>query len=347
MKRILRLIGFVALTSAITGGLLIFGCVKKSIEPPPPEPEEHFFYVSARPDNDSSVVKIFSVEQRAFVDSFTVDSFRIWNFDVQGNDERLFLAGPGLRVYDIKSKELLYTTTDYCCDVEISNNSTYYKPLSSGTKLYRTNDYQEIYYDSNGAGSGHFSHDSRYFMYNRFDSVVAYDIIGDSIENSVGLTWNGSLFRAYKIWPTVDMKKLFLIGNQGWLLYLAVTDFGKDSVRILQAPLRTGGEDGAMSPDGKYFYFINTPYMDSEMPRLKIDVYDVHTEQLITSISTREYNFYEPQRISLSSDGKYIMVTPRIWDGCDVLLIDAQNYSVIGSYQFGYQIVPEEVCTKH
>jgi WD40 repeat protein len=349
MTKIFWRIGLVAVVCGIGLGVWIIGCCKKPTDPPPPEPGEHLFYVAARLANNRSMVKTFSVERRAFIDSFTIDSFQIGNIAIAGNDEKLFMASrnEGVRVYDIKSKELLFATTEYCCGGRVSPNSEYYEAYSGGMRLFRTANYQEIYCDSARASFSNFSFDSKYCLYTRSDSIMVYNISGDSIEGSFGLTRNGSLFHVYEIWPTIDMKKLFLIGNQGPYLYFAVTDFGTDTVRVLQAPLRTWGEEAVVSPDGRYLYFVNTPYTDYEMPRMKIDVYDVKTEQLVTSISTREHSLFEPQYIALTSDGKYLMATPWSLGGCDVLLIDAQNFSVIGSYQFGYQIIPEEVCTKH
>jgi WD40 repeat protein len=349
MKNIFWQIGLVVVVCGIGVGVWIVGCSKKPTDPPPPEPGEHLFYVAARLAGDRSMVKTFSVEQRAFIDSFTIDSFQIGNIAVAGNDEKLFMASrnEGVRVYDIKSKELLFATTEYCCGGRVSPNSEYYDAYAGGLRLFRTDGYHEIHYDSHGSGGGSFSYNSDYFIYKRDSNIIVYNIQGDSIENSFQLTRNGLFFRIYKIWPTTDMKKLFLIGNQGWLLYFAVTDFGTDTVRTLQAPLRTWGEEAVVSPDGRYLYFVNTPYTDYEMPRMAIDVYDVKTERLVTSISTREHSLFEPQYIALTSDGKYLMATPWSLGGYDVLLIDAQNFSVIGSYNFGYQIIPEEVCTKH
>jgi len=316
------------------------------VNPPPPEYGEHLFYVSARLPDSQSLVKTFSVEQDAFIDSFIVDSFPIDYMAVAENDERLFLVGPGMRVYDLDTKELLCSTTDYCCGLHISNNSAYYASGGYGIRLFRTDNYQQIYYDSGSSAFGDFSFDSRYYLYTSSHTIMTYNIRGDSIESSFGLTRNGSLFRVYGLWPTNDMEKLFIYGNQGNTLYFAVTDLGGDSVRVLQAPLRTWGVDVEISPDGRYLFFVNTPYTDFEMPRMKIDVYDVATEQLLTSISTQEYYYFEPQHIALTADGKYLMATPWNLGGFDVLLIDARNFSVIGRYQFRDQIIPEIVCTK-
>ncbi|MCK5124756.1 MAG: hypothetical protein KAR42_00725 [candidate division Zixibacteria bacterium] len=322
------------------------GCGKKPTDPPPP-PEEHLFYVASRLADNRSIVKTFSVEQEAFIDSFTIDSFEVYDMAVVGNDEKLILAGrTGVRFYDLTRKEIILSTIEYCCLIQTSVNSEYYKSFADGTKLFRTDNYQEFYFDTSSFGSGHFCYNSEYYIYNKDSNVVSYNINGDSIEHSFKLTRNGSLFRVYNIWPTVDMKKLFLIGNQGHLLYFAVTDFGKDSVRVLQAPLRTWGEDAAVSPDGRYIYFVNTPYTDAEMPRMKIDVYDVETEQLVTSITTLVQDFWEPEHIALTSDGKYLMATPWSMGGYHILLIDAKGFKVIGSYQFGDQTIPETVCTK-
>jgi hypothetical protein len=325
------------------------GCSEKSTEPPPGQPSEHLFYISARLDENKSLVKIFSVEKRAFIDSLIFDSFQIGNVAVIGNDERLLITSrnEGVRVYELESKKLLFATVEYCCGGRTSPNSAYYEAYSDGMRLFQAADYQEIYFDSGSASFSSFSADSKYCLYTRSDSIVIFNILGDSIEYCYGLTFDDSFFHVYEIWPTIDMKKLFLIGYFGGYLDFAVSDFGKDSVRLLQAPLNTWGEDAVVSPNGHYLYFVNTPYTDYEMPRMKIDVYDVQTEQIVTSISTREYSYFEPQHVALSSDGMYLMATPWSLGGYDVLLIDAVNFEVIGSYQFGDQIIPEEVCTKH
>lgn len=330
-------------------GLIGDGCERKPTNPPPIEPGEHLFYVVGRFDGTNSLIRTFSVEKKAFIDSFTLDSFYVSNIAVAGDNEALYVgsANQGVRFYDIKSKSLLFGSTEYCCGGRISRDSKYYEAYSSGLRLFEVDGHHEVYYDSNGSSGGSFSHDSEYFLYKRDSNIIVYNLQNDSIENSFQFSRNGSFFRIYKIWPTVDMKKLFLIGNQGGLLYFAVTDFGGDTVRTLQAPLNTWGEDAAVSPDGKYLYIVNTPYTDYEPPRMKIDVYEVETEQLVTSISTQEYSYFEPQYISLTSDGKYLMATPWNLGGFDVLLIDARNFDVIGSYQFADQIIPEEISTKH
>jgi len=336
---------------ALFVGVIVYftGCGEDKGTNPDAEPAEHLFYVGTRLDGNRSLIKTFSVEQRAFIDSFVVDSFEILYMSVIGDNDKLLLSSvdEGVRFYDINSKELVYSTGEYCCGEHVSKNSEYYDAYTDRMLILNTENYSEIYQGGYHSVLGSFSFNSVYSLYTQSDSLIVYNIEGDSIEGSYQLTRNGSTFRIYKIWPTVDMSKLFLIGNQGRILYFAVTDFGGDSVRVLQAPLRTAGEDAAVSPDGNYLYFVNTPYTDHEMPRMKIDVYDVNTEQLVRSISTAEYDYFEPQEIALTADGKYLLATPYIFCGHDVLLVDAQDFSVIGSYNFGYQVLPEVVCTKH
>ncbi len=339
--------GVIAAAVGIIVGLWIIGCNDKPTDPPPPEYGEHLFYVASRLAGNRSIVMTFSVERGAFVDSFFVDSFPIENMAVVGDNEKLFVGSRnyGIRFYDLKTKGVVYSSTDYCCGGQISPNSEYYEAYSGAKRLFKTENYQEIYHDSGGAG-GRFSFDSKYFIYLRAVDIAAYNIINDTIKYSSSLSRNESPFNVHMLWPTIDMQKLYLVGSQEWSLYFAVADFGGDTVRVLQAPLNTGGVDVAVSPDGRYVYFVNEPYADYEMPRLKIDVYDVSTEQLVTSISTREYSYFEPGRIAVTSDGTYLLATPWTFGGVDVLLIDAQNFSVIGRYKLRDQTIPETVCTR-
>ena len=81
------------------------------------------------------------------------------------------------------------------------------------------------------------------------------------------------------------------------------------------------------------------------MPSMKVDVYDVGTEELITSISTKDYLF-EPKWIVLTSDGKYLMATPWGFGAPEVLLINSTTMTIMGSYGVGDQRFPSAICTK-
>jgi len=335
-----------AIIVAILSICLFQSCDKKPTKPDP-EPVEHLFYIKAAIGTDSSLIKTFSIEQLKFIDSFIIDDFTVYDMAVIGNDEKFMVTEEyRMRVYDLETKEVIYSAEGYGNPIRVSHNSEYYSVYDTRLQIRRTSDFSPIYNDTTITGYGDFSFDSRYYIYpHNHGDVMVYNIDGDSIETSFGLTRSGSPFNIYELWPSIDMSKLFLMGYNGNYLDFAVGDFGSDTLRILQSPLKTGGEEAAISPDGKHLYFINTPSQHGEMPSWKIDVYDVETEELITSISTSGYDYFEPKHIALTSDGKYLMTTPWLWGGNDVLLINAKSFEIMGNYNFGDHY-PRRICTK-
>ncbi len=325
---------------------LFQSCDKKPTDPDP-EPENHLFYIKAAIGTDSSLIKTFSVEQLKFIDSFFIDDFTIYDMAVIGDDEKFMVAEEyRMRVYDLETIEVIHSADGYGYPIRVSPNSEYFSTYDTRLQIRRTDDFSLIFNDTAITGYGDFSFDSKYYIYSRgYRDVMVYNIDGDSIETSFALTRNGHPFNSYKLWPSIDMSKLFLIGYYGSNLDFAVADFCTDTVRILQSPLKTGGEEVVFSPDGKHLYFINTPIQHGEMPSWKIDVFDVETEELITSFSTSEYDHFEPKHIALTSDGKYLMTTPGLWGGNDVILINAKSFEIMGSYSFGERY-PRRLCTK-
>jgi hypothetical protein len=266
---------------------------------------------------------------------------------VIGDNDRLLVAeGYRIRVYDLDTKEIVYSADGYGYPLQISHNSKYFLAYSDRLQIRRTDDYQLIYTDAAITGTGDFSFDSKYYIYSRDSGeVIAYNIAGDSIEATFNLTKSGAVFNIYELWPSVDMSKLFLIGYYGGHLDFAVADFSTDTVRILQAPLKTWGEEAIVSPDGEHLYFVNTPLLDHELPSQKVDVYNVETEELITSISTRDYDLFEPRHIALTSDGRYLMATPRWLECYCVLLLDVKSFTVVGRFDLEEQQLPSKICT--
>ena len=100
-------------------------CDKKPTDPDP-EDAEHLFYISAAYGADSSIVKIFSVEQLQFIDSLIIDDFRIGAMAVIGNNEMLIVSeGYRTRVYDLETKDMFHSADGYGYPLQISPNSEY------------------------------------------------------------------------------------------------------------------------------------------------------------------------------------------------------------------------------
>ena len=313
--------------------------------PTEPEPEgEHLFYVGGPVIGGDSWVKIFSVEQSKFIDSLTV-RFERFQMAVTDDDGLLLVAGypTGFDAIDLKTKEVIYSVDNIGRHITVSPDGRYFASGNTeppwGRQIYTAEGFELVYSDTTGEGFafGEFVLGSEYYVYSRFPgSVVAYNVIGDSVEAVFDVSLNGEPLWIYHVWPSLDNTKLFFIAGQVMTLYLGVTDFGEDSVRILRAPLKTGGEDAVVSPDNKHLYFVNMPYADYEMPSASIYIYDVASEAELPAISTREPVFYEPYEIALTSDGKYLMVISDVINNYDqVLLANARSFSVIGVYAFG------------
>jgi hypothetical protein len=313
----------------------------------PGQSGEHIFYVAGEITAGVSAVKAFSVEQSKFVDSFTID-LQARDMAFLGSGKLMLVSAPdGARIYNLLDRNITLSTSDYGGFIDIAPNRKYFataaKSPYGALQIYSVAGIELRHTDSVPGGFGHFSFDSENYLYSRYPgNIISYDISGDTYYSSFSVTRNAQPLYVYKVWPTVDMKKLFFIAGQGMTLYLGVTDFGKDSVRILRSPLNTGGEDGAISPDGKYFYFCNMPYADYEMPSRKVFVYDAGTEACIAEISTPSY---EAEKMALSSDGKYLMLmSDGLHNYMSILLVNARSMAVIGEYAFIPQVQVLAIC---
>lgn len=303
---------------------------------PNDEAEEHIFYLGTHEDGP---VKVFSVEQKKFIDSFYFE-FPVFGtgLDVIGDNEMLVVThSEGTVIVDLRTRQIIYQFDDWVDFFSSPDSRLFTVRSRSETRLElrRFEDFEVVYWDSLGR-RGQFSHDSKYLSYIRFypelvTAVVTYDIEADSVICESEKYYNGHRLYLWPYYPIISQNKLFFVGDR----HLCASDPCSDSVRILKSVLGQELLAFTISPDEKYLYFTNCPSaFGFDMPGYKVYVFDIETEELFAEIST-EALLYEPNNMAVTPDGKYLMAGSDQAGSSSCALIDAKNFKAIGVYDFG------------
>lgn len=331
---------------------LAFACSKKDnpVKPDPtPQPEEHLFYISPWTGN---FVKVFSVEQEAFVDSFTIDSVAVTDtmrIHVIGDDSLLAVsAGMKTFIYDLDQRIIV---NSYDAENPIfSRDSRYMQYYNSNISMQELHTFPEnvlLYNETNGFFPK-FDNDSKYFslpdLISSRSRLVIYDIHGDS--SFVG--FNDSLTSNIMIWmnyPSSRHNKLYFGGTGAYGYFIGVINIDSDSVRILKT-YEESVPIPVISPDEKYLYFTeNLLTFFGGVSKELIYVYDAETED---SVGVIEYEGMEQVGgMIISADSKYMLVKPHneYNNETNISIIDAKTFQVLGVYDFGY--LPLTVSIKY
>jgi len=329
--------------------LLFLACDKEITPPGPVPPEEHLFYIGAA---KGGLVKVFSVEQRKFIDSIIcscIPDSIVTSLNVIGDDSLLAISdNQGTYLINLKTK-VVVDTLNYSY-MTISPNSEYFiaKNISSGNnKELRKFDGLEYIADIPGLFE-HFDNQSSCVTYSLFyggdsSTISVYDIETDT-------TITGQKYSlGHEIWfwhnyPVKKLNKIFFGGSGYAYRYFAgVIDFNSDTARILRYfPLIEYMEPSIslpiVSPDEKHLFFSATiGTFWGGIPDETIYVHDVESEDSIGTIALP--NGFVPGGYTMSYDGKYITSKAFCESTSDTktsfILIDAINFTVIGTYSFG------------
>ncbi len=322
---------------------------------PPLQTSEHIFYVGAL---DEGVIKTFSAEKRMFIDSIQVVVVgQSLALDVVGNDEMLAISTTteGVRMYDLRTHRIAYSfpdwnsmTIDPLCRYFLIANGT-----NNHIELRQFENFDLIFTDTmflwpefsfNGSDVAY----SQIFSSPTTTSIAKiYNIESDSVIYSRRLYYGGQEITIFQTLPVVQYNKLFFIGGTPYLNAAFVVDLDSDTARLLM-PLGEGTGWMKSDIDGERIFIVNHPGFYGGVSQ-KIYVYSVASEGQLGVISTAEVN-HEPASMAITADGRFMLTGTSNRDWPNVALVDLQDYSVVGAYDFSYDtgafIHPGYVATK-
>ncbi|MEW5924301.1 MAG: hypothetical protein AB1746_09965 [Candidatus Zixiibacteriota bacterium] len=329
-------------------GLFVFllSCGDDDPVGPPPSESKHLFFIAPLTGN---LIKVFSVENKQFIDSFYVDSISdtssIYRMHVIGDDAFLAISTKeNTYIFDLKCRKV--TESFYGEWTVFSRDSRYYFSKNNNSRHWELRIYPEhtlIYDDVPTLMLPFFSNDSRYLAasdtYIDSSEFVTDQIIYDistGVRTAIRKRLSDQNVNIFEKYPSSSYQKLFLGGNTLYTYYFAVTDFNSDSIRVIKYLSQDmASAIPVISPDGKYVYF-SEQVMEawSGIPDGKIYVYNAETED---SVAVIEYEgIRQPHSFVITYDNKYLIADPvnEFKDETNVCLIDALNFQVIGVYDF-------------
>jgi len=321
------------------------------LPPPPHNYREHLFYIGSQFEG---TVKIFSADDRAFVDSLYFPSSDGVRIEVIGRNEKLLVnTSDGCFLYDLRTGRTSHpfgnaaeaTISPDCKMVilQLPVSNPYYKRL----ELRRFDTFQLIYQDSICYGP-EFSMDSRYISYSLPITwpnwpLVTYDILENRIVERVQKRLGGQPLAIVEVVPIGSRGKTYSYGLCNGIGILAVSDFGSNDVR----PLMTLPENEAyfIPSNDEARLFVTTPPPAWGYPCQKIYIYDVATE-IQTAVIT--ISNHEPFHLTASFDGRYLITGSAMPFWNNIALIDLRDAVQIGSFLFSKQnsIFPYNIATR-
>jgi len=341
-------IPLVGLLLGIVALIAVINCKDKPT--PPPEPEEHLFYIAPAIGN---MVKVFSVERAAMVDSFMVDSVdETWQMRIHviGDDSLLAVSTSGKTfLVDLESKEV--TSTFPRESVVFSRDSRYY----FNSVLWSFPDHVLVSEEAGDIMWVSFCNRSETMTYVYLKSIDEfpwptfgfYSITGDSVCNWIRYSHGGAPFAAVYSFAVSGLKRAFIGGaNPG--NFLGVIDFACDTVR----PLKFFNADAwivpVVSPDDKYVFFTDVGVTQFGFsPSEHIFVFETETEDSIAAIPLEGMDMVD--YMVISDDGKYMIGRPydlsEINDTTAICLINLENYEFMGTFTCGF--LPGSISAKY
>ena len=338
-------------------GLFVFilSCGDDDPVGPTPTDSEHLFYVGAK---FGSLVKVFSVEQEKFTDSFHIDGIAetdtMMCLRIIGDDSLLSVATNKKTYFiDLASRGIIDSiNARYTI---FSRNSNYYCHYNSDQIRYNLRKYPEntIILDTIACFFYAFDNDSKCFTYAKpylidgqtFMDLSFYEIETDSLatftNQMAGLSLAVTLMA-----PVMESRKVFYGGLSKLFNFLGVTDFAHDTIvtRMLKS-FPEGDVMPILSPDNRYLYFsIVVREFWGETIDGNIYVFNAATED---SIATIDYEgMRQSGEIAITRDNQYMLVGPRneFNDETNICLINARSFQVIGVYDF--QELPGSITSK-
>ncbi len=357
-----RSIYFIAAALLLIGLAALISCEKEITPPEPVPPEEHLFYIGAF---KGGLVKVFSVEQKKFVDSLicsNIPDTEKTTLNIIGEDSLLAISyNRWTYLVDLKTKEVV-NILNYS-NMIVSPNSQYFVAgnISSGNKReLRKFDGLEYVADIPGKYEkfGNNSECVSYITYYSDSSTISiYNIESDTTITRRKYSGGCEIWSAYT-YPVKKLEKVFFGGGTSiyecpYHSYALVSDFDSNTVQILKEfPLDIYIEPNTalpiISPDNKYLYFsvlLGTAW--GGYPDRTIYVYNIESEDSVKTITLPQG--FVPSAYSMSYDGKYL-TTKRFEESSSQIntgfcLIDVISGVVIGTYEFDGQMY--NMAAKH
>jgi len=329
----------IGLLLGLLASITVINCDDKPT--PPPEPEEHLFYIAPAIGN---MVKVFSVEQAAMVDSFVVDSVdETWQMRIHviGDDSLLAVSTAGKTfLVDLETKGVISTFPRE--SVVFSRDSRYYFNYNP-TGLWSNPDHTLITDETGAIFWASFCNQTETMSYvytepvddENWPGLGLYSITGDSVSNH--LKYLGELLVATTFsYPITRLGKVFVsMTYPGYGLVAA--DFGSDTVRTLKLFNMWASIVSVVGADDKYVFFSDYGLTQIEFaPSEYIFVYDANSEDSVASIRYEGIDMVD--YMVISNDSRYLVARPyNEFDNITTIcLIDAKNFNVIGVYDCGY-----------
>jgi hypothetical protein len=312
---------------------------------PEPEAEEHLFYIAPKQGN---MVKIFSVEQEAFIDSLVVDSIPVdatIKIHIIGDDS-LLAASVSEKTYiiDLATKGVIGSFEGFL--PTFSRNSRFYACFSS---IYKFPEHEPIHLSTEVSGTfATFCNRSESMSYwgtaDDHYELGLYFIHGDSLWHKP-ITWHGgppvTFFMSY---PVSAHKKTFI--EAATYDFLGVCDFDSDTLRKIKSMDSHVNIVPVVSPDDKYVFFTDfTITAWGYFPSGRIFVWSTDTEDSIAAIAYQGIDM--AHWLIISHDSRYLVAPPynEYDEYTTFCLIDAKTFEVIGVYECGF--LPWNVTSKY
>ncbi len=332
-------------------GLFFAACDEDDIPDGPSDDEQTLFYVAGEA---GGLVKVFNVEQKAFTDSFTIDSIpsdknmRIW---VLGDDEELVASyAEGTYIYDLKTREITRSYSDYGKMIVAPDGNLFLaNNLTNNRWDFRLlSDMSLVYSHPSEPFLPQFSQDSKMLSFLAPNSetgnwdLLMYDVVRDSLltkQKKLGEHTLGTLYS----YPIHSKNKVCFYGRTPNNTFACIAFIDSQDVSVLKV-LDGWGMIPAVTPDANYLFFSTPPSWNwmSE----KIYVYDIDTEDSVATIDLDD--IFEPGFYSITNDSKFMLVSPfndfLLGYSNEVCLIDAKQFKVIATADFGRK--PFWIATK-
>lgn len=336
---------------------LVTTCCDDCPSCPEPESEEHLFYIAPQRGNS---VKVFSVERKAFIDSFTIDNVgenEIMLIHVIGDDSLLAASAGSSRntyIVDLKTKEVIEAFGSLA--ITFSRDSRFYfhynsiDPNNRRHELYLYPENEIIFTDPYCHGFYKFSNRSEIATFRHYApgdpaELGFYNILGGTFTHSIK-TWHGYEASIVASQAVDGLRKIFVdtdIPNG-----LAVCDFGSDTLRSLKS-YPDAYTTLVVSTDEKYIFFTYWGAIDyGYVPTGHVYVWDAMTEDSVAAIPFTGFEQFD--FLILTYDNRYLLAAPfnESGDYTTFCLIDAEKFEVIGSYDCGFLIgdVTAKYCVR-
>ncbi len=318
---------------------------------PKPEAGEHLFYIAPKQGN---LIKVFSVEQEAFIDSITVDSVGTNEYVLIHiiGDDSLLAVSAGNKTYfvDIKTKSIVNSINKG--GLIFSRDSRYY---FSGNSLVLYPEHTPIFTDPNSHGFVKFSNKSEFLTYQYYitpgDPVELglYDISENSATHTIE-TWHEYPVSFFQSQAIGKLKKTYLDAQT--FNAFGVCDFDADTFRLLKSFPYNGSTTLVVSPDERHVFFTDYgPAPFGYGPSGHIFVWDAESEDSVAAISYSFTGIEQFNMLVVSYDNRYLLGRPfnEMDEFTTFYIFDVREFELIGIYNCGFLTgnVTSKYCSRN